>query len=692
MMTTPSKPDNSHNTPETPSRWPSFVVYALLGVAAWFWLLTPIHHITQAPVIKVTKQQSFTPPGPAFWKRTQAYKRAMASPLLRSYARSFLVRTISRQVTTSRIERSFRQLLSLGSLTQWKQRETQWEAFFRRAIKAFPTMQLEAYRAYYRLQAGQFNRLLRDMPQHKVPPPTNRQTALLHIWLGHAAFWSGHPARASHHYTLVEKGFSTHPRWDQRSTHNWRLPAERSTVLYHLGLLAMHSKQHTQAVGHFGRLATRWAQLRAHPERSVDIYMARSLAFLAATYANNPTLAHTWHTRAKSFVGDSTQLQMWHARYLLKQPKATTQLRGQRILKTLSASLKRYKHSYTDTRAIAVLTLAAHHFAHKRHAKGIALLQHMFRSFRYRNPPGSLSLLNATNTLFFRFAPATPDVYQRLLTHWPHKQVTSRPASQPTSRPSSHTTPYARLKTDITLLLALSWLKQRRWSRAKLILTQLLQKPPHLQTAQEAHLYLGQLANINGKTNQTKQHFLAYYKAFPKQPTAAFWLAWQLRKTQPALARQLMTPWRQHPAWKRTWGMVFPSKKQRKQWTKVTKRMGFWWRLLGAKGRLTTHDPILSRTFLFERHRKAFVSHPLLKRLFVNIRTSHLHGRFGLQTLLTKAIVMTTLTTTHTNEHKQYTRQAAFLSSLTTHYPELNYLFDRALYSHQHGTIALGFF
>lgn len=708
---------NKHTSPDSstsPRPYLTWLLWLLFVALVWLWAALPMWRIIQVDPDPKQSVNNKALPSKAFQKRIQVYAKAMRSPLIRPIAKRRIILSLTRNIYPIRIERSFRALLQKDSVQKWEQTFQAWDTLLQKLERQLPDFHIQAYRVYLYLQAGHFSKLMHWKLKDTPTKANTRLKALFHIWMGHAAFWSGYPQRALRHYTLVEHGFAQHPRWEHRSQRNWRLPSERSTVLHHIGLIRLWNKEPKRALQAFQTLEARWTRLRKKTHRSVDIYMARCLAAYAAMQANEHKRALEWLNKAGAFVGGTAQ-STWQRialHFASKNPKVRK--KGLSALHKLASTRKKHLYTYTDTENIARLHLIARDFKAKHYTQGWKRLSALLALLHTRPLPTTLSVLARNNTFPFQFIPASPQLYETVLRHWPSKAIqksltkqstkptaTSRPSSAPSSQPTSRTHrrvstkswTWTQARSATRILLSLAYLKRYDWKRAQQHLKRTLSEAaPQNKIAQQAHLYLTMLYLQTEQFKRGQVHSQAYRKAYPNEPIGALYAAYILRKKAPQKAWQQIRSLRKQYGWKRAVGTLSPTPKRMKKWRVLQARVGFWWRILGAKGMLTTHDTFLTRRTLFWQHRPFFRRSKQLQGLFKALRTSHIEGRFGLQTLLAHARILALYTPRNSKAHAVYVRQSTFIQGLYRRFPELSYIFDRTLYSHHLGTFALGFF
>lgn len=744
MSKQPKAPQASEE-PETPQgkKWGfQLGALALIGALSWFWIIQPALIISEVEPRPGKRTAHIFPP-PDLVKRIKAYQRAASSPFLRATAKSRLARVLTRYVNPSRIERTFRDLLQKGDLKGWQQTNTRWETLLRQLEALTPQYDLQAYRAYLYLQAGQWQRLHQWSKQIGTDPPKSRMQTLLHIWLGHGAFWSGDFVQAMRHYQTTEAVFQKHPAWEARSSTNWRLPAERSAVLYHIGLIRLLQGEPTKAQARFALVAKRWEDLRKNPAGSVDVAMAHCLAAEAAWQANDRR-GFVDHMRAASrFKKDPVQAMMMRAlAYSSDKANPQEQRIGRKLLLSLASKVRSHKHSYPDTQAIAKLYLIEA-LLRQNKSRGLKMLRQWAKVFRTRDLPPTLSTLLSRNTFPIRFVPAPPALLRRLLKALPQTEATNpvpssgtpspkptastkpavkaanKPTSQPTSRPSVQATsqpssqplrvgpkrpPQAakasikQLRLELQVLLGLGYLRRAYQHKATQTLKAVLAQKPSTQgetkALTQAHLYLGMLALEARRYDEAAQHLGAFVKVYPGEPIGAFALAAALFHRQPQKAKALITPWKKERGWRRSFVHFFPPAKVRKAWKTLFPKAGFWWRMYGQNGLLSARDPFLTRRSLYWKNHNKYPAGlaPTLTDLFGSLRTSHLAGRFGLLTLMTKARLREQAIPFQAQNRAWYTRQRRALQKLYSRHERLSYILDNALYSHRVGTIAIGFF
>ncbi len=697
-------------------------VVLLLGLLGGLWLLgqwvlVPGYLLFTIPVPK-TKPRPTSMPSRATLHKLDIYHQVMRSPLLRRLAQTRAAQVLTQHITTSRIERSLRDVLLDQELPQWFAVQRKWDALLLRLEHQFPDFHLEAYRVYLYLQAGQLqwlkvwgDRLLPNVPQQ-------RQSTLMRVWLGHAAFFGGWPKRAQMHYNLALRAYAQHPAWDRRTSRNWKLPAELSTTLYHMGLLSMLQKQPKQALTYFSRMLKRWKSLK-HSYESMPLWYLSHLWSAEACFALSDTSGATQHLKqAARFAKDPTLRLLAQSRLTSLQDAAWS---------TVIASHRTHSLSYADSPWLARMMKSLRLFEQHKTRSAYRLLHQVLQALEHRIWAPTLGMFQRRDTSKIRYLPLAPSIYSALLryvrqnptpalqgsslssTSTPALQGSSlsptstpalqgsarrrvtptlRAATSPTSKPAwkSHptNTPHQRVIRDLRMYRVLSQLKLYDWETA---ISELESIHKHDPTFAPPLLYLGILASHQQRGEQAYRWFSLYHKQ-QNDKVSLLYLTYSAMSSHPKQARVLLQALKKKKVRvsivKRLQAIL-----EGKSLSKRTRKAQFWWRVLGAQGILATSDLTLGRQSHFWRVHNIFEQKKEPKQLFRSMHISHQLHRHSLATWLGRYRFLSLF---FPKKKKEYLRRLRYIQSFYRRFPHQWYLLDRTMYSNQWGLMALGLF
>ncbi|TNE52502.1 MAG: hypothetical protein EP343_00545 [Deltaproteobacteria bacterium] len=628
-------------------------------------------------------------PAKPMLKRLETYHRILsAGPVFRPYVRKRAATLLSQHIHPTRIERSFRRLLMGKSLQDWFKRIRTWDTLLRRLEKQYPSLHLDAYRAYLYLQAGQLQRLRKWGEELPEEAPRHRLTLLRRVWIGHACFLGGWTNEAFRHYKLALQGYEANPSWDSRTPSNWRLPAELTSVLYHLSLIQMKNKQYADAYKHLQRMKQRLLVIRPKAHRMPLWLLIHTWSAIACQRRGEWKRARHHHKQAQRYSDPTLSL--------LTEPSQPVSNNG--ALRKVIATHRPHKHSYPDSPNLARLALATSLFQQKQPREAYVLVSQVLRDLQNRTLSPTLSMLQRKDTYKVRFLPAPPSLWRELaqvIQRAPFPQTTKRAAtSQPTSKPkaptkkplsaSSRREAKAWILRKVRFYQALSHLKLFQWKTAASLLQSLVKEAPKEPTPL---LYLGILALQNQQDLQAYRLFKRYHQA-KSGKISALYLAYAAVRVKAPEASSWLNKLSQVGVRKSVIARI-QALYQRKPMPTKTRQVQYWWRVLGVQGLLTIFDPHLRRRSHYWRVRPNLQSQTLPKEMLRSLWVSHHVSRFSLNTWLGRYRYLAEF---FPKKRKEYLRRMRYIRSYYLAFPEMWYALDRVMYTKQWGLLAMGLY
>lgn len=669
------------------------------------WVIHPGYLLLNLP--KLDPKEKSVMPSPDLLKLLDAYhKIRSAGPVYRPYIRQRAAAVISQKINPTQIERSYRTLLLKGSMGDWSRRYSEWEKILLRLETQFPHLHLDAYRAFLYLRSGHLERLRLWGQRFPDEPPEHRLTLLRRVWFGHACFFGGWPKEALRHYKLALQGYNENPAWDTRTPSNWRLPAELTTVLYHLSLLNMRNKQYAMAYKHLQRMKLRLLQIRPKAHKLPLWLLIHAWSALACQRQERWACAREHHKLARKYSDPTMSLLM---------ESAQDSRRNNDALYKVIATHREHVHSYPDSRNLARLKLALTLYQAGQSTNARKVMGAILRDLRNRNWTPTLSMFQRRNTYIIRFLPVPPSVWASLYraiknspapTKASKKAPTPRSkpnprnsASQPTSAPSTKpakvqakkaTAPQpeqansAQMLREVRLYQAFSHLKLFQWKAAQTLLQQLRNEAPQDKSPL---IYLGMIALQQGQFQQAYQHFKSYYQTNSSKQILLYTTYAAVR----AKAADV-TSWLSKLSSSKIRKSVVQrilAMHQNKPLPKNTNKAQFWWRILGPQGLLTIYDPHLHRSSYVWRILPALQTKKLPKQMLRSMSVSHHVTRHSLNSWLGRYYHLAQL---FPHKREEYLRRLSYIRSYYLAFPELWYALDRVMYSKQWGLMALGLY
>lgn len=703
--------------------WQRTFPLLIVGLLGWFGLVRPGYYYLEAKEIKF-KQTDSSPPSPSFLKKLEFYQKAASSPFFQSLALRENAKLLIEHFYPAQLSRSFRLKLAKGRVSEWERLFVQWEQGLKKLEKIVPGLYVQHLRAFLYLQLGKMDKLnewgkkLADASSIDSPLKTRSQ-AMLRIWLGHAAFFTGHPKRAEKLYGIVLTNLARHPRWDLRSPKNWRLPAEISAVYYHTGVLHLKNNRAEKALYCFQRLIKRWEIAIKTPKSSPLWYTAHLWAANAALQLKRFALAKKLLKSAGQFQHNRILVAQLSGNVFHPQSPELARLQWKALLKKQASN----KYSYGDQPFIAGLSRVRSFLQSRQYKNAISELTQIFILLRKRPWPTGLHTLTARKTGKFRYIPYAPQLLKDIQKLLPHKMAS------PKLQALLHV-----LHSELLLYRGLSHTKLYSWDKAEGIFEQLIQKsqttlPKPAPTSRPTSAPTGP-TNLNKRGFLASRLSLSQYKRLLKMPYfGANYLMGMLmverRKYQKSLKylRRLHHP-KHSGLWDLYYVFALHKSKKRAEAKKHLKSLeldfsyqptlstlgsilkgqpfpkkrvqtpGFWWYIFGLYGWMAESDTYLSKLSNFWRAEQSLSSYPDAWKIYHSVHVSQRKNRLGFQTFISKYRRLASLYS-KAQEHKkakEYLRRVKYLTSFYQDFPHMWYFLDRVFYTHHLGLFAMGLF
>lgn len=704
------------NTVNQRPLWRSLLRTFLLIGGIWLsvqWLLYPGYLLLNTPPLPQVQKNAALPSEETQQQLKRYYHIRKISPVLRPLVSSYVATILTHHVHPARIERSFRQVLLQEKFSAWFTLFEQWESLLREWEHMFPQFHLEAYRAYLYLHAGHLERLRQWGTQLSATTPQQRQLLLLHIWIGHACFLGGWPQQAESHYRRVEQAFDQNPSWDRRTTHNWRLPAERSTVLYHLGLLALRRQQPQQALTYFRQLAKRWQIIDNQTHTLPLWYLSHLWSVVACEKISDPSCIQQHMQQAVTFAPDPTLGLLTQASLPSSSSPTPSRVSPNAVLGQVIATSRNHSHSYGDSPQLARLLLGLRLLKVNEVSRAYTHLDAVYHTMQKRSWPSTLGMLQRRHTERIRYLPWAPALYTQLIRALEVSVVVERNSapqqrvvhvlSQPTSQRHTLTSKKAtslpvhadnkknqwlqqkyQLLREFRMYRALSYLKMYAWEEAQSHLQKMVSLYPGFAAPV---LYLGLLALEQKQYQQAYLHFKRYHHSTPSS-TSVLYAAYAAIQSGSSDAAQWLIETKKYPISQSQWQFL-QRLLQRKPHHVPIEKAQFWWRVLGAEGLLAVYDPNLERKTKYWQIRDLFFQTERPKQFFRSLRVSHWISRHSLSSWLARYRYLALL---YPQQKTEYLRRLDYIQSYYRNFPHQWYLLDRTMYSHHWGLMALGLF